>query len=100
MIELPREKIAELCRKYAVKRLWVFGSAVSGKFALETSDVDFVVEFLPPPPGLSLPAQYFDFWEDLRALLKREVDLVERCAIKNPYFKRNIEEQEVLLFAA
>lgn len=100
MIELPTKEIAALCGKYAVNRLWLFGSAATGAFDPATSDIDFLVEFQPPPPGMGLVAQYFDFWEDLKGVLQRDVDLVERSAIRNPYFKRAVEEQEVLLFAA
>ena len=43
-----REELAELCRRYDVARLEVFGSAARGtNFDPETSDADFLVEFDP-----------------------------------------------------
>ncbi|MGQ9657647.1 MAG: nucleotidyltransferase family protein [Fimbriimonadales bacterium] len=99
LLEAKRSDIEALCRRYKVKRLWVFGSATTEQFDPARSDLDFVVEF-DPPEGISPAAQYFDFWEDLKALLGREVDLVERCAVRNPVFLRNIQHQERLLYEA
>jgi predicted nucleotidyltransferase len=44
-IEQFRDQITELCRKYRVKRLEIFGSAASGEFDRSHSDVDFFYEF-------------------------------------------------------
>jgi len=82
-----------------VTRLCLFGSAFTDKFNAATSDIDLLVEF-GDPIGMSLAAQYFDFWEELKALFGREVDLVERKAISNPYFLASVTAQERLLYAA
>ena len=79
--------------------LWLFGSALTDKFDTATSDIDLLVEF-GEPHGMSLAAQYFDFWEELKTLFGREVDLVERKAIRNPYFLASVNAQERLLYAA
>jgi uncharacterized protein len=53
MIALVQDRLAELetaCQRYAVRRLALFGSAASGPFVPETSDLDFLVEFTPLPP--------------------------------------------------
>ena len=58
--------LAELCRRYDVVRLEVFGSAARGTdFNLESSDADFLVEF---DPDSSLPPfdRYFDLVEEMR----------------------------------
>lgn len=44
-LETHRDAVAELCRQFHVERLDVFGSAASGGFDEETSDLDFLVEF-------------------------------------------------------
>lgn len=44
LIELNLEKIFELCRKFHVKKLWVFGSILTPRFN-ENSDVDLCVDF-------------------------------------------------------
>ena len=95
---LQLAQLTELCIKYGVERLGVFGSALREDFS-ETSDIDFVVDF-GPPNDLSISVQYFGFADQLEALYGRRVDLVERKGIRNPYFKEGLEEQEVSVFAA
>ena len=45
------EKLIELCRQFHVKRLEIFGSAATGAFRAESSDLDFVVDFGDQPLG-------------------------------------------------
>lgn len=48
MITLVSDKsdqVAELCRKFNVLRLDIFGSAATGDFSPEKSDLDFLVEY-------------------------------------------------------
>ena len=93
------EAIRGLCVKYRVKRLAVFGSAAKGTFDPAKSDVDFVVEFIPQPRA-GLRDVYFDLLQDLKDLLGREVDLVERKAVRNPYFLKVLELSEQPLYDA
>ena len=43
---------------------------------------------------------YFGMREELRALLKREIDLVMVGAVRNPYISREIQRTKQLLYAA
>ncbi|MBE7558725.1 nucleotidyltransferase domain-containing protein [bacterium] len=88
--------VAELCRRYSVRRLELLGSAASGRFA-EISDDDFLVEFLPLPEGKRADA-YSGLLEDLRALLERRVDLVVESAIRNQVFREAIAEERTLVY--
>jgi predicted nucleotidyltransferase len=92
------EGIAELCRRFGVKRLEAFGSAVRADFDPASSDADFRVEF---EPVANMPAlrQYFGFAEAMRALLGRKVDLVAG-EIRNPYVRAEFERDRELVFAA
>ena len=92
------DAIRELCVKYRVKRLAVFGSAAKGTFDPARSDVDFVVEF--DPQSKRELGVYFTLLEELQQLLGRDVDLVERKAIKNPYFLKVLELSEQPLYDA
>ncbi len=92
-------EIRALCVKYHVKRLAVFGSAVKGTFDPERSDVDFVVEFFPQRT-MGFGGSYFGLLQDLQDLLGREVDLVERSAVRNPYFLKVLELSEHPLYDA
>ncbi len=95
-----KRELAELCRRYDVARLEVFGSAARGTdFDLETSDADFLVEF---DPNSNLPPfnRYFDLVEDLRTVLGRPVDLVDARAIRNPYLRFAIDKSRELVYAS
>ncbi len=82
-IALHREELRELCRRFGVRRLDVFGSAASGDFDPARSDIDFLVEFDPDAPDGHSLSGFFDFKEALEALFGRSVDLVDRKEIEN-----------------
>ncbi len=92
-------QITELCQCFHVQRLEVFGSAVSGHFDPQRSDVDFLVEFAPLAEGQHADA-YFGLRESLAMLVGRPIDLVMTRAIRNPYFLQAIEPSRTLLYAA
>jgi len=95
-VEGQLEKIGELCRRYAVRRLALFGSAVRDDFDPARSDLDFLVELAPTSPQQHADA-YFGLLADLETLFGRRVDLVETAALRNPYRRREIEATQVLL---
>jgi predicted nucleotidyltransferase len=81
-ISRHRSEIGDLCRRYDVARLAIFGSAARGDdFDPARSDADFLVEFAPDS-RLSPLDQFFDLAAGLEALLGRHVDLVERGAVE------------------
>jgi hypothetical protein len=99
VIEQNRNKLAELCRKYYVSRLDVFGSAAAGDFDEQTSDIDFLVEF-----DKSVKQNRFDNFfalhEELQKLFERSVDLVEPGGLKNPYFIDSVNQTRKKIYAA
>lgn len=99
IVEEHRAEVEELCREYRVRRLDVFGSAVRGGFDPEESDLDFLVDFEPPPPG-AYRRTYFGLLNELRALFDREIDLVDASAVKNPHFRESVEQTRELLYGA
>ena len=56
--EDQRARIAELCRRFGVRRLDLFGSAARGDFQAGRSDVDFLVEFVDEAPRAGLDAYF------------------------------------------
>ncbi len=95
-----REELLELCRRFHVRRLDLFGSAARGDFVPARSDLDFLVEFASgAPEALSLKS-YFGLKESLEALFGRSVDLVEPGAMRNPYLKASIESSREPVFEA
>lgn len=83
-IESRRETVAGLCRQFHVERLDVFGSAASDAFDEEASDLDFLVEFRRVE-SMSPADQYFGLLSELQKLFGRDVDLLTRQSLRNPY---------------
>jgi len=100
LVESHRKAIDSLCRKYGVKRLRLFGSALREDWVADKSDFDFLAEFGSPPAGVNLFEQQFGLLADLEKLLGRPVDVVDWNAAKKPQFKRNVESRSLELYAA
>jgi predicted nucleotidyltransferase len=69
-IEIPRDRIAELCRRWHIRKLAFFGSVLTEDFGPE-SDVDVLVEF---EPGKTPGWEIFDIKDELAGMLGRKVD--------------------------
>ncbi len=99
LIEQNHPGIADICHRYHIQRLEVFGSAARGDdFDPARSDADFLVEFSPEvQAGLT---EFFGAKAELEALLGRGVDLVEFSAVRNPYVLASINHSRELVYAA
>jgi predicted nucleotidyltransferase len=98
VIDKYKSDIRTLCSKHKVRAFYVFGSALTSNFN-DTSDLDFIVDF--EPQNMDHYAEnYFNLKFALEDTLKRKIDLLEEKAIKNPYFKKSIENQRQLLYGA
>jgi predicted nucleotidyltransferase len=99
IVERLRPQLFNLCRRHHVRTLELFGSGADGAFDPDRSDLDFLIEFLPEAEGRVFHG-YFDFKAEVKALFGRQVDLVMPSAIRNRYFKREVEKQRRLVYAA
>jgi predicted nucleotidyltransferase len=79
ILTVLRRERARLFAKYGLKSMAVFGSATRDDFRPD-SDVDILVEFVP-----NADFDYFDLVIDLEGILRRQVDLVMRTAVKAHY---------------
>src|SRR5690606_35827517 len=95
-IDIPRESIAEFCRRHRVRRLALFGSVLRDDFRLD-SDVDMLVEFDPQAClGLfTLAAMELELSE----ILGRKVDLRTPAELSR-YFRDEVVESAEVLYAA
>ena len=92
------DELERLCLAHRVQRLDLFGSAVTGHYDPESSDLDFVVEFQPTnTPGARADA-YFGLLEGLEELFGRPIDLVVGSAIRNPYFLESVDESRDFVY--
>ena len=95
-IEIHTAAIKKLCKTHSVKSLYVFGSVLTEKFNTE-SDIDLIVEF-QLIDVLDYADNYYDLKFSLETILKREIDLLEEKAIKNPYFRQTINQNKQLIY--
>ncbi len=82
--------VAELCRRFHVQDLHLFGSSTSASSVSEVGDLDFLVRFDTMPPAL-YSNSYFGLAEGLSELFGCPVDLVEENAIRNPFFREAVD---------
>ena len=92
------KQIIALCEQYKVKELCAFGSILTDNFN-EESDVDFTVVFEKTAQTDSF-LQYFNLKFALEALLNRSVDLIEYEAIRNPYFKKEVDNTRQFIYGS
>jgi predicted nucleotidyltransferase len=99
LISQHQQEVDELCRRFHVKTLELFGSAAAGTFDPAHSDLDFLVDFETREPG-TFAKSYFGLLFGLQDLFQRNVDLVETPAITNPYFLKAVNHQRKVVYAA
>ena len=95
-IDLPEETLAELCRRYSVRELSLFGSALDERFGPD-SDIDLLVEFVPGATvGLF---ELGGLQDELEQILGRKVDLVPKGGLK-PTLRDSVLDAARVLYAA
>ncbi len=87
--------VEPVCREFNVKRLDVFGSSTQGT-ATASSDVDLLVEF--QEPEISPAKRFFGLLHQLEDLLGCPVDLLTTVSLRNPYFRKRVLGERVLLY--
>ncbi len=98
IVEQRKTALVELCRRYRVERLYLFGSAVLGHFDVRRSDLDFLVRFSDREPTGEYADRYLGFAEALERLFDRPVDVITEESIHNPYFRSEVESTRQLLY--
>ena len=99
LIEMNMDRITALCRKYKVAKLWVFGSILTPRFN-DRSDIDFLVEFEEGKIKLMDYADnYFNFIHSIESVVGRKVDMVINSAIRNPYFRSEVDNTRQLIWS-
>jgi len=97
MVRFAPSELAAFCRKWRIRELSLFGSALREDFGPE-SDLDFLVSFEPEAE--------FDLFDlvamkdELEARYGRPVDIVEKEALRNPWRKREILNTCEVLYVA
>lgn len=100
LIEKHITDIIALCKKYRVKKLYVFGSILSDRFN-DKSDIDFSVEFDKErieKESKDWADLFFDFIHDLENLMKRDIDVVFDNNISNKVFRKELDRTKRLIY--
>ena len=95
-IDIPMDVLAELCRRYHVRELAMFGSALRDDFR-DDSDIDMLVEYEPDARvGLF---EHFDLQREFESLIGRPVDLVPKNGLR-PMLRESILSTSEVIYAA
>jgi predicted nucleotidyltransferase len=95
-IDIPRDRVAEFCRRNRIRRLALFGSVLRDDFRPD-SDIDVLVDF---EPDTRVGLRFFDMEEELSEMLGHKVDL-NTLGFLSPYFRDDVlAEAEVYYDAA
>ncbi len=97
-VDLKREQLQQLCKKFNVKELYLFGSATTEDFS-QNSDLDFLVEFDRRGYEGAFD-QFIDFKQELEKIYARSVDLYHLKKFRNSIFQQEVERSKELLYAA
>ena len=95
-IEEVKPAIERICQRLPVKRLGLFGSALTQNFS-QSSDVDVLVVF-DSREDIDFFEKYFELKEQLEMLLKREVDLVVDKKFKNQIFRESVDKTRTVIY--
>jgi predicted nucleotidyltransferase len=99
-LERYRAEIEALCRKYGVKELRVFGSALRDDWDPERSDFDFAAVFDECPADMSLFLQRFGLSADLEKVVGRPVDLLDLATARKSSLREHIHAKGHELYVA
>ena len=96
-IDIPKKKILEFCRRWKITEFALFGSVLRDDFGPD-SDIDVLVTFERGAPWSMW--DLLDIRNELQDLFGRDVDLVEKDALRNPFRKHEILREHKVVYAS
>ena len=94
-LNLPLPAIADFCRRNHIRRLAIFGSALTDRFRPD-SDIDVLVEF---EPGHSVGFAFVRIEDELSDLLGRKVDLNTSGSLCD-HIRPEVQAQAEVIYSA
>lgn len=99
-LHVDPERIAEFCRKWRIRELSLFGSALSDDFR-DDSDVDLLVVFEDAQRDFGpWMIELTEMEEELQSIFGRPVDLIEKKLVRNPFRRHHILTTRRIIYAA
>jgi hypothetical protein len=96
-LAIDSRRVAELCRRWRITQLSLFGSVLRPDFRPD-SDVDVLLTFSPDARWTLLDITRLQ--DELELILGRSVDVVEEKSLRNPFRRREILRTRQVLYAA
>ena len=96
-LQLPLDQISAFCKRWKIIEFALFGSVLREDFRPD-SDIDVLVSFEPGVPWSLW--DLVEMQEQLGAILKRRVDLIEKKGLRNPYRRHEILSTRRIVYAA
>lgn len=97
IISQNNTRLIALFKKNKVKKAYVFGSILTEKFN-DVSDIDFIIDFEENLNHVEKGMFWWELHDELRVLLKKEVDIVNQHKISNPYFLEEINRTRKMIY--
>ncbi len=96
-IDLSLPEIQAFCQKWRITEFSLFGSVLRDDFRPD-SDIDVLVSFAPDHPWSLY--DIVDMEDELREMLGREIDLVMKGGLRNPFRRHEILKTRRVVYAA
>jgi len=96
-LSLPKEKIGDFCLRWKIVEFALFGSALRDDFGPH-SDVDILVSFSKDADWDLY--DWVNMIQELKEIFERDVDLVEKSALRNPFRRHAILTNREIVYAA
>jgi hypothetical protein len=94
-IPIDQKQIEAFCRKWRIREFSLFGSVLRDDFRPD-SDVDVLIDFEPDVPWSLY--EWIDMIDELKILFGREVDLICREGLRNPFRRKRILETRKIVY--
>ncbi|MBI4830725.1 MAG: nucleotidyltransferase domain-containing protein [Candidatus Lindowbacteria bacterium] len=95
--ETPNARIEEFCRKWHITEFALFGSILREDMKPD-SDVDVLVTFADDAQ-MNL-YDWLDMEDELREIFGRDVDLVAKSGLRNPFRRHEILRTQKVIYAS
>lgn len=86
-IQIPQERVAEFCRRWRIAEFALFGSVLREDFRPDSA-VDVLISFAPGAQWSLF--EWVDMIDELKGIFGREVHLVSKQALRNPFRRGEI----------